>query len=147
MTKSIAAFSGEHRFLSNFHLAEVEYDHVFYPTVEHAYQAAKTLSTEQRKHVLEAVTPGVAKRRGREVLMRENWEEIKLDVMYKLVYSKFAESAGLQANLFDTGDVDLVEGNYWNDTFWGVCHGVGENHLGKILMRVRTELRVELEEA
>ena len=147
MPKSIESFSGEYSFLSNFHPCEVEYEDVIYPTVEHAYQAAKTLNLKDRRRIARALRPGIAKRIGRSVVLRDDWEEIKLDVMYELVFAKFAESAGLQAKLFDTADVELIERNYWNDTFWGICGGVGENHLGKILMRVRTELLGELEEA
>jgi ribA/ribD-fused uncharacterized protein len=77
------------------------------------------------------------------VKLRSDWTEIRLEIMEKIVRAKFWQNPHLARKLVATGDQKLVEGNRWNDTFWGVCRGVGENHLGKILMRVREELRGE----
>ena len=140
MAKSIESFSGFYYFLSNFYGCPVEYEGILYPGVEYAYQAAKTLDDEQRKDILMSANPGVAKRRGRRVTIREDWEEIKLDVMRELVSEKFQNHTSLRSDLLDTEDAELVEGNHWGDTFWGMCDGVGRNHLGKILMEVRAEL-------
>lgn len=138
--KPIESFSGEYRFLSNFWRAPTEYDGEVYPTSEHAYQAAKTLNHQERQAVKEMPTPGTAKVYGTQVTLRSDWETIKLDVMEQVLLSKFSRSQGLRAKLLATGDAELIEGNKWGDTFWGVCKGVGQNQLGKILMKVRATL-------
>lgn len=132
----ITSFHGPHRFLSNFYPAPVMLDGTVYPTVEHAFQAAKTTDRAMRWHFLRAPTPGDAKKLGRQVTLRDDWEQIKLQVMMDLVWLKFQEPS-LSARLVETAGRDLVEGNHWNDRFWGVCGGVGENWLGRILMTVR----------
>ncbi len=133
---AIDSFHGEHRFLSNFWPAVVTLDHEHYPSVEHAYVAAKTLDAAKRKAIATVPTPGAVKRLGRSLVLREDWDTIKLDVMRDLVGQKF-EHPDLRALLLATGDEELIEGNTWGDVFWGVCRGKGENHLGKILMAVR----------
>jgi hypothetical protein len=90
--------------------------------------------------ITDAPTPGESKKLGRRCPVREDWEEIKLSVMEELVRSKFSNPK-LSQKLLETNDKLLVEGNTWGDTFWGVCNGRGENHLGKILMKVRSELK------
>jgi ribA/ribD-fused uncharacterized protein len=143
----ISSFSGEYRFLSNFYPAPVSVDIGGQPmssaTSEHVYQAAKTTDREEQLALLRAPTPGAAKSLGRHVKLRSDWTEIRLEIMEKIVRAKFWQNPHLARKLVATGDQKLVEGNRWNDTFWGVCRGVGENHLGKILMRVREELRGE----
>lgn len=136
---AIDKFSGPYRFLSNFWLAEVQFEGRTWPSVEHAYQAAKSLDPEYRDQVRFAARPGAAKALGRRVVMRADWEDVKLDIMERLVRDKFKDPA-LAQKLRDTGNVELIEGNTWNDTFWGVCRGAGRNELGKILMKVRAEL-------
>jgi ribA/ribD-fused uncharacterized protein len=135
----IESFKGYFRFLSNFWLAEVEFEETTYPCVENAYQAAKTLDLETRKLFL-GLTPGQAKAKGRSLEIRPDWESIKIPVMTQLVRSKFQHPI-LKKQLLDTGDFELIEGNTWGDTFWGVCNGKGENNLGKILMKIREEYR------
>jgi ribA/ribD-fused uncharacterized protein len=139
--KDVLEFSGEFRFLSNFHPAAVELDGRVYTTVEHAYQAAKTTVEEERWHIRHLQTPGQAKRAGRKVTPREDWESVKIDVMRALVREKFFEHRELGSRLLATGDVELVEGNTWGDRFWGMCEDTGLNWLGRILMDVRGELR------
>ena len=140
MTKEeIKSFSGSYRFLSNFWPADVVFDGKEYPSVEHAYQAAKTLDEAERKEIREAPLARDAKRLGKAVTQQSGWEGKKLGVMEDLVRQKF-QSMGLRQQLLETGDAQLVEGNTWGDTFWGVCKGKGHNHLGKILMRIRDEL-------
>lgn len=82
-----------------------------------------------------------ARRLGGRIFIRYDWEEVKLGVMETILRDKFTRHADLQALLLGTGDRDLVEGNTWGDRFWGVCGGVGENHLGRLLMQIRAELR------
>jgi len=137
----INSFSGEYRFLSNFYPAEVTLDGQTYPTVEHAYQASKTWGP-YRNRIRRANTPGEAKRRGRTSPPSPNWESRKLEVMYSLVRQKFSDPE-LAKKLVGTGIQGLVEDNHWGDTFWGVCSGKGENHLGKTLMKVRYEVQTK----
>jgi ribA/ribD-fused uncharacterized protein len=142
----IREFSGDHRFLSNFQPINVEYEGAMYPSVEHAYQAAKTLDPEERDIIRSSGSASMAKKLGRHVKVREDWEHIKIAVMTELVYKKFLASEELTSKLLDTRDAALVEGNWWGDRFWGVCNGVGYNHLGRILMAVRKSLREERNE-
>lgn len=139
--KQILGFNGTHRFLSNFFPATVEYDGLEYPSTEHAYQAAKTEDPAQRRRIREVQKPGEAKRLGKQVKMRTDWEKIKIDVMRDLVRQKFSKHKDLREKLLETGDAYIEETNSWNDTFWGVCKGKGQNWLGKILMEVREELK------
>lgn len=136
----IDSFSGKHRFLSNFYPCNVEFDMVTYPTVEHAYQAAKTMHHAERRLIEQAGTPGAAKRLGKLVTLRKDWKRVKIVVMLELLRKKFASGA-IRDQLLATGDTELTEGNTWGDRFWGVCGGIGENMLGKLLMQVREELR------
>jgi ribA/ribD-fused uncharacterized protein len=73
--------------------------------------------------------------------MRPDWEQVKILIMTSLVRDKFTRHQDLKEQLLATGDAELIEGNWWGDTFWGVCKGKGENHLGKVLMKVREELK------
>lgn len=93
--------------------------------------------------VLTKLNPSEAKRLGRRVRLRSDWEQVKYDVMLDVVRAKFNQHPDLAQKLLATGDEELVEGNDWGDTYWGVCNGRGKNMLGKILMRVRAELRGE----
>jgi ribA/ribD-fused uncharacterized protein len=138
----IKEFQGEYRFLSNFWPCKVVLDGETYASVEHAFQAAKTRNAEVRKKIQAAKSPGEAKRMGRLVYLRDGWEEGKIGVMDYLIMHKFHDNPELGEKLFNTGNEELQEGNYWHDTFWGVDlnTGKGENHLGKILMNVRKTL-------
>lgn len=135
-----------YEFLSNFSWVEVGYRGVKYPSVEHAFQAAKTLILAERELIRACRTPHAAKRlggpkaKGGIVTLRHDWDKIKLDIMLYLLRQKFSKPE-LKAKLLATGDQELVEGNKWHDTFWGVCNGIGSNHLGRLLMQVRSELQ------
>lgn len=143
---SIDSFTGDYRFLSNFYPAKVEYEGLVFPTVEHAYVAAKTFDLEKRDQIKNIPTPGQVKRFGRKLALRPDWDEVKLFIMYDLVVEKFKDRA-LQRLLLKTYPATLIEGNDWGDEFWGVDlrSGEGENHLGRILMEVR-DLHMEGEE-
>lgn len=132
----IDKFTGEYRFLSNFWPSPIYFEGEVYVSVEHAYQAAKTLDPVEREIIQGLIKPGSAKRAGRKSTIRPDWEEIKIDIMRGLLMTKFSWP-GEQALLIKTGNAELIEGNWWGDRFWGVCEGVGENHLGKLLMEVR----------
>lgn len=140
MTKAITHFTGDYRFLSNFWYANVEYDGRLWPSVEHAYQAMKSSDRAYQDKFMYG-TPGNAKRLGKNPpARRPDWDGVKLRIMETCVRSKFQITRSLGDELLDTGDAELVEGNHWGDVYWGVCRGVGENNLGKILMKVRAEL-------
>ena len=136
----IDRFDGGYGFLSNFHPSPIEVNGILYPTVEHAFQAAKTKDPDEKRALAQVATPGGAKRRGRKVTLRPDWDQVKVGIMEELVRLKFTAHPELRAQLLATGDAELVEGNTWNDRFWGVCRGEGENHLGLILMKIRSEL-------
>lgn len=138
----ITSFSGDYRFLSNFYPCTVVLDGMTYPSVEHAYQAAKTLWHHKRLPFTSGglLTAGEAKRRGQDLTIRKDWEQVKIDVMRGLLEQKFCSDQSLFAQLLNTENFYLVEGNTWGDTFWGVCNGKGKNHLGLLLMDIRQSL-------
>jgi ribA/ribD-fused uncharacterized protein len=138
--EEILSFTDAFAFLSNFHFATVRLDGVAYSTVEHAFQAAKTDDPEERRAIRECSSPAQAKRMGKRVKLRSDWESVKIGIMESLVRQKFTAHPELRAALLATGERRLVEGNTWGDVFWGAVRGRGKNHLGRILMRVREEL-------
>lgn len=138
--ETIALFDGEYAFLSNFYSSPITISGINFPTVEHAFQALKTIDAEERKKIAVAATPGQAKRLGRKVQLRQDWEEVKENVMYICLKAKF-DIPELREKLLATGESELIEGNWWGDTYWGVCNGIGQNRLGQLLMRLRTELK------
>lgn len=139
MSNKPAAFTGEYRFLSNFYPCDIAFENVLYPSVENAYQAAKCWDTSDRIRFC-SITAVQAKRLGKIVPIRDDWEEVKLFIMESLVKIKFSNNPSLKKLLIDTGHTYLAEENYWGDTYWGTCKGIGENRLGRILMTVRNEL-------
>ncbi len=139
LLNKIDKFEGDYSFLSNFYMHPVSYSLIRYPSNEHAYRAAKTLDLEKREIIRNAKTPGEAKKLGRSIELREDWDQIKIAIMTKLVFRKFRNTT-LRKKLLDTGESLLIEGNWWGDTFWGECKGKGQNHLGKILMAERDRI-------
>jgi len=141
MTNSkINSFSGEFSFLSNFYECLITLDGKEYSSTEHAFQAAKTLLEKERSKIRKADTPGKAKRLGKLVKLRKDWESVKVGVMRELVLQKFTRHQDLREKLLATGDAELIEGNTWGDRYWGTVDGQGKNWLGKILMEVRKQL-------
>ena len=136
----IKGFFLKYRFLSNFELGDVIHDGIKYPSSENAYQAAKSLDPEIRKQFVD-ISPSDSKKLGRKIEVREDWEEVKYGIMYKIVLDKFSRNYQLGDLLVETGDKYLEETNHWKDKIWGVCDGVGTNWLGKILMDVRTQIK------
>lgn len=134
----IAKFEGSYRFLSNFYEAPVTYLGLTFRNNEAAFQAAKC---QERMAEFQELDPSAAKRLGRRVKLRPDWESIKDQVMYEVCKAKFSQNTDLRDKLVATGDAELVEGNTWGDKIWGICNGQGKNRLGKILMKVRTELQ------
>lgn len=142
----IDSFTEEHRFLSNFWYIPggIRYRGLAANTVEHIYQALKTEDPAAQQHIVQLETPGQAKRAGQKVLMRPDWDDLKLGYMADLQALKY-RNAELAPLLVATGDLQLVEGNTWHDTFWGQCscerhRGSGENWLGSILTLERSRL-------
>jgi N-glycosidase YbiA len=138
---AILGFFSEYQFMSNFYPSQVIYECVAYPTVEHAFQAAKTLDEQLRRWIASRKRPGEAKKEGRNLQLRKDWESVKYNIMKELVTLKFKAHADLRQKLLDTGDKYLEETNTWGDTTRGVCRGKGTNWLGKILMEVRADMR------
>ena len=142
MSKVIDKFDGEYAFLSNFYDCPVEYDGLKYKNSEAAFHAQKTLNKEKRKEFT-TLNPSEAKKLGRKLKLRDDWEEVKTDIMYEICLAKFSQNPKLKEKLLATGDTPLIEGTYWHDNTWGNCYcdkckGIdGENRLGQILMRVR----------
>jgi len=137
--KMIKEFQGSKRWLSNFTPCWVFLDGVAYPSTENAYQAAKTVVKNERKPFV-GMTAGQAKRAGKKVTIRDDWDEVKLEVMEDLTRQKYTQEP-FKSKLLGTGDREIQEGNRWGDTFWGICNGRGSNHLGVIIMKIRSELR------
>lgn len=144
----IATFDGEYAFLSNFYYSPITIAGINFPTVEHAFQAMKTIDVAERQLIAAAPTPGKAKRLGRTVHLREDWEEAKESVMYLCLKAKFSIPE-LREKLLATDEACLIEGTLWHDNEWGSCSCekckdiVGKNKLGKLLMKVREELKNE----
>lgn len=126
-------------FLSNFYPSTIYIDKKPFATVEHAYQAHKTIDESSRELIRKAKTPQDAKKLGRCVQLRPDWEEVKLPLMRSYLKQKF-ENPFLLHLLIDTGTAQLVHNNSWNDRYWGVCKGVGQNWLGRLLMEIREDL-------
>lgn len=141
MTPPIDSFRGQYRFLSNFYPSP-------FPTLEHHFQASKATTVEDAIFVMSAAKsekgvstllvpdPGEAKRRGRAIKCRDDWDDCKIEIMHGWLVIKFLDPM-LRGWLRDTGDAELIEGNTWGDRFWGKCNGEGENVLGELLMIVR----------
>lgn len=148
----IREFKGRWAFLSNFHPAVLVWEGIQYPTSEHAFNAGKTLDLDVRRDIADAPTPREAKRRGRSrsLVLRPGWDErVRYEVMAAVLNAKFRAHPGRIEALLSTGDAELIESNTWCDTVWGRCtcaghRGVGENHLGRLLMGLRARLRSTL---
>lgn len=137
----IGPFKEKYEFLSNFYPSKIFYDGFWYPTVEHAYQASKTMDYDIRLYISNLYTAGQAKKFAKNLVLRKYWADIKVNIMKDLISKKFA-ILELRMKLLGTGNEELVEINWWNDIFWGVCNGIGENNLGKILMNEREGIRL-----
>ena len=139
MSEPITSFRNENFFLSNFYLCTITIRDITYSSAEAAFQAQNTLDIAERMRFAE-MTPGQAKKYGKKVDLRCDWEDLKVDIMTAIVLAKFQQNPNLRELLLATGDRELIEGNNWNDTFWGVSNksGKGQNNLGKILMDVRS---------
>lgn len=140
----INEFRGKYFFLSNFYEAPVIYKGITYRNNEAAFQAQKVSDYEKQKE-FSKLNPSEAKRKGRHVKLRKDveWDSVKTGLMREIVEAKFEQNEDLKLKLLATGDKHLEEGNTWGDKIWGTVNGVGENRLGKILMKVRENLKGE----
>lgn len=140
-TQIVEEFQGEYRWLSNFWV----YDTVRGLSVEHHYQAAKATNYEDYLRIMAAENAYEAKQLGKPIdkggilVVRSDWNDVRLILMEQFTREKYATNNVLKQKLLNTKGMLLIEGNKWGDTFWGVCNGVGENNLGKIIMKVRDE--------
>jgi len=136
----ISSFTGRYYFLSNFYPCSISYEGIVYPSTEHAFVAAKSTDIIDREYIATITTAGKAKQYGRRLTLRGGWNDIRVSVMRDIVRIKFSSDDYLCNALLDTGSEELIEGNYWGDTFWGQSPvGFGQNNLGKILMEIRSE--------
>ena len=135
----VMQFRGKYWFLSNFYPCEVGFGGLTFSCVESAFQAMKCANAEDRKQFVN-LNGAEAKRLGRKIKMRKDWHSVRDDVMFALVSQKF-EDPELMEQL-QKMSIDIVENNTWNDTYWGVCNGKGQNKLGKILMQIRDSYNV-----
>jgi ribA/ribD-fused uncharacterized protein len=133
-------FHGEYEFLSNFYPDNIKALGMTFTSLEHAYQASKSESRSDWDKIAACETPGQAKRRGQDLMMRPSWDHAKLAVMENLLRQKFRPGTALAEKLMNTLPHRLEEGNTWGDTFWGTVNGVGSNHLGRLLMEIREDL-------
>lgn len=140
MNEIINSFRNENYFLSNFYEAPVTYEGLTYQNNEAAFQAQKCIEPKERE-AFTKLNPSEAKKAGRSVNLRKDWEQVKVSVMADIVKAKFEQNIDLAKKLLDTGDAYLEEGNDWGDRIWGTVNGIGANHLGKILMDVREYMR------
>lgn len=128
-------FRGDYDFLSNFYKCNIEYEGVIYSSVENAFQAAKTLNLIERRR-FENCTAREAKKLGKSVKLRSDWENVKVKIMCNLVFQKFNNSEYLRTRLLIVQD-NIIEENFWHDNFWGICKcgrcTGGYNMLGNIL--------------
>lgn len=137
----ITSFSGSFRFLSNFYPCKVVYEGIEYPSSEHAYVAAKTDNQLQKLAISEIPSTSDVKRFGRQIKLKDNWDDIKISIMKNIVEAKFDQNPDLMKLLQETRNYELIEGNNWGDRFWGQSPlGNGRNELGKILMSVRDDI-------
>lgn len=147
----ISRFRGRYNFLSNFSPSPFELDGRLWPTVEHAFQAAKTEDKGLQEQIRTTEFSSMAKRLGRQVPLRKDWEKVKVEVMGGLLVCKFSKPTFKQL-LLDTGKAYIIEGNKWHDNYWGVCQcakcmasGPAYNVLGHLLMGVRRSLLAEVD--
>lgn len=138
--KNINNFRGEYAFLSNFYEASVNIDGIIYKNSEAAFQAQKCGTRNERLRFAE-MTALEAKRHGKRVNLRSDWEKEKVNIMRGIVFAKFNQHPELAQRLLETGDAYLEEGNAWDDQFWGTVNGKGANYLGHILMETREILK------
>lgn len=143
IAEQITRFRGQYWFLSNFYpYSGLKFHGIWYKNSEAAFQAQKTLNLRIQESY-KNLSPLEAKRLGKQIKMRSDWDIVKDAVMLQVVSAKFYWNPTLVWKLIETGDAELIEGNTWGDTYWGICNGVGQNRLGYILMLIRSSYMEE----
>lgn len=147
--KQIKFYSTKDEFgsFSNFSRHRIKIGKKIYPTVEHYFQSQKFVGTEYESPIIKASSPALAAKMGRDKKkpLRKDWEEVKEDVMYRGLQSKFYNHLELKELLLSTGDAEIIEDSPI-DYYWGCgANGKGKNRLGILLMRLRKELQEERE--
>lgn len=140
--KTITKFRDEYFFLSNFYPCNITYKEIIYTNSESCFQGQKDLS---RSKEFSNLSPVQGKRLGRRVNLRKDWNRVRLTIMKEIIRCKFTQNLDLKKKLLEIEDSLLIETNNWNDTYWGVCRNKGQNNLGKILMKIREEIKKEKE--
>jgi ribA/ribD-fused uncharacterized protein len=137
----ILEFRGDYRWLSNMTPCIVTLDGVAYRSVEHAYMSAKSDDAEWKEFCFNTESPYTVKQKSKDIILVDNWQNIKINVMYSLLEQKFNQEPFRQ-KLIDTGDCYIQEGNRWKGTFWGIDLDTnkGTNHLGNLIMKIRDTL-------
>lgn len=131
---------------SNFNGGPVTVDYVTYPSVENYYQSQKTEDLRARE-IFQKCSPSTAKKLGRNLNLRKDWDSIKTEIMFKGLLQKFKPGTKQAAALLSTGKAEIVEWNNWGDQYWGkTLDGVGSNVLGSLLMQIRDILNKPVEE-
>ena len=138
----IKEFQKEYRWLSNFIPVEIKLLGQIFPSVEHAYQSLKSDDPDWKEYCTLESNPAQIKRESKNVILRKDWDIVKDDIMWECQKQKYSQEPYRQ-KLIDTKNEQIQEGNYWGDTYWGVDlkTGKGENRLGKMIMKIRGELR------
>ena len=143
--KVIKNFRGEYYFLSNMYPCEIRVHDLVFLNSESLFQALKFRKNRELVQRFCGIDGFTAKSLGKKIRLSstaiKEWNEFRITAMEKAVRAKFVQNPDLAKKLLATGDAELVEENTWNDTFWGVCNGIGQNNLGKILMKIRNELK------
>ena len=142
--KTVRQFKNEYKMFSNFYPCTVFFEGRNYPTVEHAFQAAKSNNWKFRKQLSEVPVdqPGYTKKLGSTVTLRKDWEIVKISIMRRLLMQKFC-CDDFRKLLISTNEAVIIEGNWWHDNYWGDCYCQkckdieGKNQLGKLLMKIR----------
>jgi len=144
MNKVVKEFKNKYHFLSNFFPVKINIDGFEYKSTEHYFQSMKFTDPKIREQVRKAPTPSIAKKLAKKFRKRKDWFEISLHVMERALRVKF-DILELREKLIETDEMHLQEGNQWDDTYWGVDlnTGKGENHLGRLLMKIRSEINAQ----
>ncbi len=140
---TVSEFRNEYYFLSNFYECSVSYKGLTYRNSEAAFQAQKDLSKQE---LFVALSGAQARKLGKsrtQIKLREGWNDLRLPIMKEILKCKFDQNPELKKALMNTGNKYLIEGNTWNDTFWGVCRCKGQNNLGVLLMKLRKKYQDE----
>ncbi len=137
--EKILFYGGGWNCFSNFSAHQVEYDGTLWPTSEHAFQAAKTLNEDEKNKIKLARSPQEALLLGRSVMLRSDWESVKVDILESILRAKYTQHLAIQEKLFQSQGKELIEASPV-DSFWGIGPGgTGENMCGKLWMKIREE--------